>query len=609
MYRHAGLASASCPGRKPSALTAAIGLAFVIFAGLGPAQAIEPAPSASEEKQLNEDTETLREGWHVVRPGDTLESITRRYLGKASLWQENWKKNEGEVRDPNLIHPGDRLRILLHDSLPPSGALVSKISNRVENELLPLTWKEAVLNDILQPKDSLRTFEKSSAELLFFDETHLVLSESSLVLVADEPQIRENVERTQIEIRVGQADLSGVLPQEDQGIEIILGDARVEPRGDAKGAVSTRTRMADEKSAQLMVYTGEGAIEAGGEKVAVPSGMGTSVTEGAPPAPPEKLLPAPGGLEPAPKFRDAIRRPVFRWGTVEGARDYTVEVCQDARCGALLERAVGIQGTNWQPKADLPVQALFWRVNATSPSGLDGYPSAAVNFEILDRPDDDVPPTARVALLGPQAKVNDRILVGPGFEIEVTTEDVGTGVKRWWPVVDGEETTVERLAGPWESGEHTVEIVAEDKAGNQSTTVQEFVYDPDPPRMSWGLQGVGEFGRGLTDIYGEDGPEASEQGRQVISAGGRAWYLDSDFTQVIVKPNRRKAKLADVPEGLTRERGMWILAEDLLCNGVTKLRYELEDRSVVGSRQGEAVLVVDAQDCVGNRARIAWPLR
>jgi hypothetical protein len=562
----------------------------------------------SEEAGQTNGPITAREGWHIVRPGDTLEGIARKYLGENERWSENWKLNPG-VKNPDQIFPGQRLRVMLSGHLPANGALVLKLSNGVDDQLLPLDWRAAEKNDLLQPRDSLRTAAGASAELLFYDDTFLVVTEDSLVLLAESPPQKQKVDRTQIEIVLGQADLTGTLGvTNNQKIEILLGGVTVEPKGDVKGNVKSRVRKVGEQTAQLMVYTGEGAIKAGGETVTVPQGMGSFAKMGAPPSPPEELLPAATGLSPGPQSRDANRRPTFRWNAVPGARDYAAEVCRDKRCGVLVARTLGISGTSWQPSDELPVEPLYWRVTATSPSGLDGYPSPAVDFEITEGPDDVEAPIVGIAFVGPQAKVNDRIIVGPGFEIQVTAEDLTTGVERWWPVIDGEEATEADLSRSWSTGEHTVEVVAVDRAGNEERSEVSFYYDPDPPRLSWGLQGVGEFGRDLLERFAEDGPEATQQGRQPLAAGGQRWRFDSDFTQVIVKPSGRRARLADVPDGLTRDQGMWILAEDLPCNGVTKLRYELEERFLSGKKRGTGVLVVDAVDCVGNRARIAWPL-
>ena len=555
-----------------------------------------------------EDSLVLREGFHVVRPGDTLEGIARKYLGRSQQWRGNWKLNPN-LENPDRIFPGDRLRVLLPESLPPSGALLSKVSRQVEDKLLPLDWEEAELNNILLPRDSLRTFDGASAELLFYDNTHLVLSESSLVVVGDEVPEAQQIERTQIEIVVGQADLAGSLaPGGDQGIEIVLGDARLEPQGNASGEVETRARKVEE-GAQVMVYAGESALEAGGQKVQVPEGMGSAVKPGAAPSPPEKLLPAPEGASPAVAARIAVRRPVFSWQPVDGARDYTVEVCSDARCGILLARQTGLTANEWQPANDLPLAALYWRVNATSLSGLDGYPTEASPLEILAVPDDADPPVATLTFTGPQASVNDSMVVGPGFSIGVAIDDAGTGVARWWPIINGLEAAESDLAGPWETGEHTVQVVAVDAVGNQGQSEErKFYYDPDPPQLSWGLQGIGEFGDDLLERFQEEGPEATLQGRRTLQAGGKTWWLDSDFTQVIFRTVRGKLSLpgADVP--ITKTQGLWVLAEDKPCNGIAKLRYELGERKVTGKRRAVPVLVVEAEDCVENRARIAWPL-
>jgi hypothetical protein len=445
--------------------------------------------------------------------------------------------------------------------------------------------------------------------LLFYDNTHLVLSESSLVVVGEETTQAQRIERTQIEIVLGQADLAGSLaPGGDQGIEIVLGDARLEPQGNAAGEVETRARKAEE-GAQIMVYAGEGAVEAGGQKVQVPEGMGSAVKEGAAPSPPEKLLPAPEDLSPHAGAREADRRPLFSWRPVEGARDYTVEVCGDTRCGLLVARQTGITASEWRPPADLPIAAHFWRVTATSPSGLDGYPAEATPLEILAVPDDATPPVIALTFTGPQASVNDGLVVGPGFSIEVKIDDAKSGVSRWWPVIDGREAKESELSGPWETGEHTVQVVALDAAGNRGESEERtFYYDPDPPQLSWGVQGIGEFGRDLLERFEEEGPEATLQGRRSLSAAGKTWRMDSDFTQVIFKPSGGKLLLPGAGAPLTKGQGLWVLAEDKPCNGVAKLRYELEEREVSGYRRSVPVLVVDAVDCVENRARIAWPL-
>ena len=48
---------------------------------------------------------------HVVKPRDTLHEIARRYLGRASRWPELFKANSSQIRNPNLIYPGQKLYV------------------------------------------------------------------------------------------------------------------------------------------------------------------------------------------------------------------------------------------------------------------------------------------------------------------------------------------------------------------------------------------------------------------------------------------------------------------------------------------------------------------
>jgi hypothetical protein len=48
---------------------------------------------------------------YKVRPGDTLWSISARYLREPWRWREIWHANTGELGDPNLIYPGDVLQL------------------------------------------------------------------------------------------------------------------------------------------------------------------------------------------------------------------------------------------------------------------------------------------------------------------------------------------------------------------------------------------------------------------------------------------------------------------------------------------------------------------
>jgi nucleoid-associated protein YgaU len=49
--------------------------------------------------------------FHTVQKGDTLGAIAKQYLGKASRYTEIFEANQPVLKDPNLIYPGQVLRI------------------------------------------------------------------------------------------------------------------------------------------------------------------------------------------------------------------------------------------------------------------------------------------------------------------------------------------------------------------------------------------------------------------------------------------------------------------------------------------------------------------
>lgn len=70
---------------------------------VAPVAPLEPAPRAGAVAAEVGDLE--------VRPGDTLWELSARHLGAPVAWPRLHAANEAQVRDPDLIFPGQRLRL------------------------------------------------------------------------------------------------------------------------------------------------------------------------------------------------------------------------------------------------------------------------------------------------------------------------------------------------------------------------------------------------------------------------------------------------------------------------------------------------------------------
>lgn len=316
-------------------------------------------------------------GWHVIRPGDTLEGLSIKFLGASDRWPELHRLNP-RILDPHWIFPGRRVLVPVARPSTAPNAQVTNFSNRVEARPAPVAWLPADRGDLLLERDSLRTYKGASARLLFDDGTLATVSEDSLVFIRRQSSARAATPVKEIEIELGQAEFearaaAGAAPE----IEVVVGATRSVSRAAGTGALKSRHRLAGD-AAQVMLYEGAARVTGAVGELDLAAGTGTTVRPDAPPTPAEPLLPAPELVSPPDnlEFGGAALRPLLRWRPVEGASGYVVEICSDRACGALVERATGVSGTEYRLRA--PLRALArWRVTAVSASGLDGYPSVS----------------------------------------------------------------------------------------------------------------------------------------------------------------------------------------------------------------------------------------
>lgn len=485
--------SARTPSRSPCAIRALLPLLLLLpLLVAAPARAQDPAQLAPLPRPGDE------VAWYIVEEGDTLEKITGRTLGARELWPENHRLNPA-IRDPDKLRIGQRIRIITARPPAEREAEVTLVSRVVKTQRFPtLEEADATVGDRLRERDGIRTAESSSTELTFDERRRLFIGERSLVFLERVDSTLTGVRRESIEIRRGSAEVvAKAAPGRDRSeVEIIVGGTRARPRADADGG-QTRASRPEGGGAHVMVYGGSSEVEAAGEKVAVPEGMGTAVPEDGPPAPPEKLLPAPRPLAPAARAELGYSNPRFAWSAVPGAASYVFEACADAGCAALVARRASIEASEWAAEP-LPAGALFWRVTAVAPSGLDGYPSRPRPLTLTsDRPD-LAPPAVVASILGAGVvergadAAAGRALLGAGARLTLEAIDDVAGVERVdyrWNDGAWRRSAGAPLEPPAGAGPHRLEARAVDRRGRESApwsiTVERRAAPPAPPEVGW----------------------------------------------------------------------------------------------------------------------------
>ena len=200
------------------------------------------------------------------------------------------------------------------------------------------------------------------------------------------------------------------------------------------------------------------------------------------PGPVEPLLPAPA--DPRPAYGEEIEQtaPQFSWTSVPGADHYTVEVCRDPACGALVARAPTLTADALQLDVGggLPEGELFWRVTAVAASGLDGYPTAAIRVLAVE----SVRPPAPVLAL----RTADGETVAAGACVAALPDPRVRAADRrgaelpWALLLDGREIALAELRSQPLAGSHNLAARVTDGRGRSSeSTAIAFTIDAAVP--------------------------------------------------------------------------------------------------------------------------------
>lgn len=63
--------------------------------------------------QVKAPPQTGKADYYVIQQGDTLSGIARQFLGNAGDYPKIFEANREVIKDPNLIYPGQKIRIPL----------------------------------------------------------------------------------------------------------------------------------------------------------------------------------------------------------------------------------------------------------------------------------------------------------------------------------------------------------------------------------------------------------------------------------------------------------------------------------------------------------------
>ena len=210
----------------------------------------------------------------VVKPGDTLWSISRMYLKDPARWDEILKHNRLPTSDPTVALPGMTLRVpvrLIKTGLR-AAHLVYAVNRVLFRRKETADWKASRAQMELFQGDSLRTLEESRARVKFLNTELLSLEPNSMAVIKPEDA------DTDILLKTGSVFAGRA--------RVVTANARITPRTkDTRYSASVEPDL----TTRVEVFKGAAGVEAQGSRVEVPAGMETSVRPGLAPEVPKKL--------------------------------------------------------------------------------------------------------------------------------------------------------------------------------------------------------------------------------------------------------------------------------------------------------------------------------
>lgn len=211
----------------------------------------------------------------IVKPGDTLWSISNTYLKDPKRWNELLKHNRLPSSDPSIALPGMALKVPV--SLLKAQYRAAKLVYFLNEVLLRpggvSDWKNVSASMDLFKADTLRTRADARADVKFYTGEILNLYPNSIAVLRP-PGDKDT------DVRLMAGEMRGLRSR------VVTASARITPK---TKDTEFGAKIKDDLTTLVQVYKGKADVEAGGKTVEVLEGFASEVRMDMPPSNPVKL--------------------------------------------------------------------------------------------------------------------------------------------------------------------------------------------------------------------------------------------------------------------------------------------------------------------------------
>jgi len=256
-------------------------LLFCLFFSVHPALAQSLTAQKARDRSAPQ-SRTAQESQEVqsivVRPGDTLWSISNTYLKDPTKWNVLLKYNKLAFSDPSVAMPGMSLRV-------PTGLIkeqyrAARLVYYTNKVLLRRSgvadWKDVAASMELFKNDTLRTTVDARADVRFYTGEVLNLYPNSIAV------LRPPNKQADVELLSG--EMRGMRSR------VVTVSARIIPK---TKNTEFGAKIKEDLTTLVQVYVGRASVEAQGKTVEVPEGFASEIKLDMPPSQPLKLPPLP----------------------------------------------------------------------------------------------------------------------------------------------------------------------------------------------------------------------------------------------------------------------------------------------------------------------------